>query len=389
MKSLIWTTIILFFYFELYSQTDFLSQNLNFGHHEVGFQVFHEYDYSRTIEQGDVSEGSVASLHKIARPIQITVWYPADSNQEIEPLLYQQYIQLMATQREFQYQGNMMEHPFIKESLYDNSFIKNSQLEIALKFETKALHNAQAKSGKFPVLVWAPGSYGTSFENSTLFEFLASHGFVVASFPAVGMPHAPLDKIGEDGYWTYEAATRDLEFVVGFLQQITSADLNKLGIMGFSLGGGSAINMASRNIMVQAVASLDGSHSSQDLEMMPYIDLDKITIPVMNISGEPNRVVYDGLKHQSAYLLELRKFGHVFFGGSFWIMLSDHSASNPYAVRGTMDEVILGYSLSAEYLLNFFRGYLNDDQSSISRLKTLHLSKEIPEEFIHFEIKSP
>lgn len=116
---------------------------------------------------------------------------------------------------------------------------------------------------------------------------------------------------------------------------------------------------------------------------MPSIDYQNIQVPFLYMhrhmpEGNPNQVIFDSLANQDAYKITLHKFGHIFFGGSFWILLSDHDASNSNAVKATQQEINIGYRLLSEYVLNFFDGYLNHNQSSIHRLKTMHKQRDIP-----------
>jgi len=61
---------------------------------------------------------------------------------------------------------------------------KSSAAEMAafnrlLATDTFAVKNAPAVAGRFPVVIYHPGVEGTAEDNSALFEYLASHGYVV------------------------------------------------------------------------------------------------------------------------------------------------------------------------------------------------------------------
>lgn len=369
------------------AQTPFLEPNLTGGKYPVGFKVFHEYDYSRTA----VDTFDIATMGKpttMARPIQISVWYPAGIEKTSNPMPFKNYIDLMATQINFDFHGDPLQHPFVKEMLLNNPFIKKDQLEMALATKSKATRDAIPQAGSFPVLIYAPGSFGPGFENSTMFEYLASHGFIVASFPK-GINLDPTHQSGQNNLWVFEPHARDMEYVIAFMHKFPNANMNKLGLLGYSLGASTIINVASRNREVKAVVSLDGLFNEAHMKSMPFLDLKMINMPFFDIAAnnEPShKVVYDSITNQDAYRLVFNKFGHAFFG-SCWILLSDHHSANWYAVKGTQSEINLGYRVLSEQVLHFFDAYLNGNKASIDKMKLLPESTHIPVNFLSFESK--
>jgi hypothetical protein len=235
------------------AQTQFLEPNLKPGKYQVGFKSFHEYDYSRSVPDSH-SIFLKTPLGNLARPIQICVWYPAAVKGNATPMPCKEYIHLMATEFDFDYQGDPMTHPFVKERLSD---FNKKQVDALMMANSNAYKNAPQELGKFPVIVYGPGGFGSSFENATLFEYLASQGFIVASYPST-----PIEEAGfvDNSKWPllFEARARDLQFVIAFMRSFPHTDMDNLGLMGFSLGGTSVVSVASRDIRIKAVVSLDG-----------------------------------------------------------------------------------------------------------------------------------
>ena len=372
----------------VFSQTEFLEPNLDYGSYDIGFKVFHEYDYSRTAsiivpESGNRTEASQP------RPIQIGVWYPIKKGAKGNKMPFKRYIELMATQTDFDYTGKPLEHPFIRNSLYENSFINREQLELTLEATSSSFEDAAGADGNFPLLVYSAGGYGSTFENSTMFEYLASHGFIVASHSNIGGMGGNIENLN-DAMFEYRA--RDLEFVIGFMHQFPNANSDKLGILGFSFGGSACMITASRHLKVKAFANFDGWITNETLPFMNFADTTKLNIPYLTVNSgfngqKPDRLVYDNIKYEDAYALNFKKFGHTFFGSS-WILLSNHDADDWAAVKGTQEEINLGYKLLSEYVLAFFDGYLNNNKYSANRLKSMQHSKEIPVGFVEFEMKT-
>lgn len=369
------------------AQTPFLKPDLTSGKYQVGFKAFHEYDYSRSVPDSH-SIFLKTSLKNLARPIQICVWYPAEVKRSAMPMPCKEYIHLMATEFDFEYRGDPMTHPFMKERVSD---FNKQQVDALMKANSNAYKNAPQKSGEFPVIVYAPGGFGSSFENATLFEYLASHGFIVASYPST-----PIEEAGfaDNSKWPllFESRTRDLQFVIAFISRFPNTDMDNVGLMGFSLGGASIVSVASRDIRIKAVASLDGWHEKGILKWLPFTDYQKVKVPFINLVnkdktlGDPNCIIYDSVAHKDAYFVRFNKFGHIFFGSS-WILLTDHNSSDENAVGGTQEEVNLGFNLLSNYVLYFFNAYLSNDLNSLKALKVLNQRSDIATGFLHFEQK--
>ena len=49
-----------------------------------------------------------------------------------------------------------------------------------------AIHNAEISEGKFPLVIHSLGRNGNLFQHTILWEYLASHGFVIATIGQYG-----------------------------------------------------------------------------------------------------------------------------------------------------------------------------------------------------------
>lgn len=357
-----------------FGQTKYLEPHLEYGYYQAGFKVFHEYDYSRTYEK---DRGADTNSKPISRPIQISVWYPANKEKDDNPMPFKEYIKLITTQVDFDYRFDPLKHPSVEKVLSD-PFINKDQFNLAWQANSRAIRDARHARGSFPLIIISPGGFGSGFENSTMAEFLASHGFIVASFATLNSTSEPF------GPSTYESHSRDTEFVLGFMHNFPNTDLNKLGLLGFSRGGAAVTTVLSRNRKVKAVVTLDGSFN---LKLLPFVDPNKFDVPflVMN-TGQSNLAIYDSLKSQDAYYVVFKTFGHCFFGSS-WILLSNHDANDNNAVGGKQDEINLGYQVLCDYVLDFFDAYLNLKSESRDKLVSIHKRIDIPTDFLIFRSK--
>jgi hypothetical protein len=204
------------------------------GPNEIGFSVKHVYDSSR----------SFGSLDK--RPIQISIWYPAERNSDSPIVIFEQYLNLRSSLIDFSAIGK--EH-FTTKPIIKKHGISGTTL-------MKARLNADPPSGTFPVILFAPGNNGHPNQYLLMLEYLASHGFVIVSSPSMGHNE-------ERGSWksgaTREARLFDAEFLLNYLKHLPYADASRIGLLSHSAGGGTMITLAGKRLYpVKVIISLDG-----------------------------------------------------------------------------------------------------------------------------------
>jgi hypothetical protein len=91
-----------------------------------------------------------------------------------------------------------------------------------------------------------------------LAEYLASHGYVVASISLLGPDERQPDQSGS--LESIEANVRDLEFATPVVCATVNAECGKLAVAGHSLGAVIGALFANRNDNVSAVVALDGTY---------------------------------------------------------------------------------------------------------------------------------
>ena len=119
--------------------------------------------------------------------------------------------------------------------------------EQLLATKTFAVKDAPTANGRFPVVIYHPGTSGTYEDNSVLFEYLASHGYIVLS-SAYPDPDASGVLIGGDMAGSFA----DLDFLVTFARTLPSADADRLGVMGHSYGAWVSFAWAAKKILLSA-----------------------------------------------------------------------------------------------------------------------------------------
>jgi dienelactone hydrolase len=244
----------------------------------------------------------------------------------------------------------------------------------------------EGSSGKYPVLLFAPGSGTTPLDYSAIIEDVASHGYVVlgvespdygrASIFADGrvvMGHDPVQRATREGarpstalaIHAWEEAARvfgeDLSFALQHVSALgdvplsRAADLTRVGVFGHSLGGAAALQCAHDNPRVRAVFDIDGS---------PIWSADNGSLhkPVIILSAASTNLNYDAVLNGVAAGEHLRLAGTVHsFSSDVRVM-----PFSPQAVANTqLISPARALRVTATFLEAFFNEYLNGQREPL------------------------
>lgn len=334
------------------------------GPYAVGFRAEGTRDETRSFGR---RKGYDGTLYKgdLGRPVEVLVWYPAERAAGAEAMQYGDYVVYRAFELDFR--PLTPERKGVALSAYEAMLTGlgagRGDVGKLLEERTSAVSDAVPAVGSFPVIVYAPSFGSDAFENFILCEFLASHGYIVAASPSVG---AQAREMTQDAAGL-QAQVRDVEFLIGFMRSYPNADIDRLGVAGFSWGGLADVVAALDDARVGAVVSLDGSiRSKRGLEVARYSPSfapDNLRVPfLLMLSGQPAGVetvrdlsFYDALKYSDACLLTLKSLQHRNFASQFTL----EAGLVPRTAKETNTPAVTrGYEAVCDYALNFFDAHL-------------------------------
>jgi glyoxylase-like metal-dependent hydrolase (beta-lactamase superfamily II)/tetratricopeptide (TPR) repeat protein len=320
----------------------------------------------RLIEASDACRSFPANgvTGLVPRPIRIYVWYPAKPS-AAERLRLDDYVQMALED----FRPASLPVPLTKG-------IEPGNLKALLDSRTGAVRDAPAGPGKFPLLILGQGLYYESpLSHFVLCEFLASRGYVVATSPLVGTRYRLVNINVED----VETEVRDMEFVLATVRTLPFVDPEKLGVVGYDLGGMAGLIMSMRNPDVGGFLSLDSAildtHFSGLPGSHPQYREERFLIPWMHmtqarfIRTEKDRVAPPSLFERKTY------------GPSYLVHVptSNHGDFSSYAAMG-ITRAVPGYWGAAESdpqpfyeeicraALAFFDDCLKEDGGSLEQL---------------------
>lgn len=217
------------------------------GPFQPGFRLIEASDATRSFPSGD-------GTGTVERPLRIYVWYPAKPSAG-RPMRLDDYIDLALED----FRTPLLPVPLSKG--LDPSVLAELRASAA-----GAFRDAAAAPGRFPLLVLGQGLYYESpLSHFVLCEFLASHGYVVATSPLVGTRYRLVNIDVED----VETEVRDMESVLAAARELPFADPAALGAVGYDLGGMAGLLLAMRHPEIRAYLSLDSAILDKHFSGLP------------------------------------------------------------------------------------------------------------------------
>jgi len=230
------------------AQDPLLWGSLEHGPYSIGFQSSIALDGSRKYDGK-------------ARPILLDVWYPASSTPGTG-FDYAQYLRVPAVSAHPWFKERL--ETFIRDVVSDDLFHKKTEaalnmdersaFEKLLATRTAAHLDAAPLPGPFPVVLYHSGAGGSFEDNSLLFEYLASYGYVVVSSAF----ESPFPKFIGNNMGGIERSGPDLDFMARQARQWPYADAVKLAAVGHSAGAQNILQwIGSPKCPARAFVSLD------------------------------------------------------------------------------------------------------------------------------------
>lgn len=276
---------------------------------QVGFDVLHLKDYSRPYSNNSF------------RTVQVALWFPIKENKK-KPILLKDYLDLYLNE-------DNQKLPDKEAVLRNEEFWSTQFKSLNENAPTQKLLNTRMlaveqnisvlkKSKKLPLIIYAAGGQGESFENAVLCEFVASKGFVVAAIPSIGTEQHEMNTDLKG----LNSQIRDMELVINGLSEFTAIDLENIGLIGWSWGGLAAMGLQTQNKNIKAVTSLDGSIAGyrEVVEQLPGYDISRIDVPYLFMATDESTVervkkYFNSINYSDATLLSFSKIDHNNFSG--------------------------------------------------------------------------
>jgi hypothetical protein len=145
---------------QLRAQTAAVWGELRPGPFPIGYRVLYELDRSRVWRPASTTD----PLQEFARPIRISVWYPADPAPSATEMTLAEYVRDTAADEYFASLNRLLERRFANLFTVVSPELHDSLLTLPLA----TLANAPPMAGPFPLVTYSPGGQGSLPDNEVL-----------------------------------------------------------------------------------------------------------------------------------------------------------------------------------------------------------------------------
>ena len=305
------------------------------------------------------------------------VWYPAVPDKDKKRMQFRMYADFALED----FGGrNRAPSKSLTEQYNDLPFARSltaDALEQVLNSSVRAHLNLPVFSRRFPLLVLGQGLYYESpVTHAILCEYLASQGYIVVTCPLIGVDSRWVKLTPVD----LEARIRDMELILSRARALPNVDADRIGAIGFDLGGMSGLVMAMRRSDIDAFLSLDCGilfdHGSGLPVIMPDYRVERFDIPWMHMVSRRHfdltrgdgsiPSLFDRKTTSDNYLLIFDEAQHADFTSYAMI---DGMHPVPTYWGPFQGDPSKRYSAVCRYARCFFDTYLNHDAESLRLLK--------------------
>jgi dienelactone hydrolase len=224
--------------------------------------------------------------------------------------------------------------------------------------------DAPPAGGRFPIVLVAQGNQQTLHDQAPLCEYLASHGFLVASAPSPMRIAGPLTDEAQIGARAEEQA-EDLATVLARVAGRPGADATRVGLVGHSFGARSALLFAMHERRVGALVSLDGGIGTatgrSSLEHAAWFNAAAVEAPILHLYERldpfmtPEFGLLRSLGSSERWLVEVPAMHHHHFSSLGAVSLTQ-PALGP--ALGAVGQTPAAYAAVAEATVGFLDHFL-------------------------------
>ena len=252
----------------------------------TGLKVYKEFDDSRTFDSLPFSP-----MHK--RPVKIDLFYPSTEIANKNPLSFGHFLNMYSERMNYNITPDSAASVSSGLARMFAEFLKLDSGGQYIEYTTAIYPDLKLPVKKYPLIIYAAGMNGSSWENVVIFDSLCKAGYVVAAISSVGlfpgfMSTAP-DIIEQ---------VKDILFVKDKMAAFPFVDKNNIGLMSWSVGGSAASKAAMLSKDFKCIVSFDGTEvhhygidSAWDKQFDEMIALEpsdpsRINIPYLYISSD-------------------------------------------------------------------------------------------------------
>lgn len=276
----------------------------------TGLKVYKEFDTSRTF---DTLAGS--PMH--ARPVKIDLFYPSSEQIAKYPLTYGTFLNMYSERMDYNISADSAAKVSSDLAKMFTEYLKLDNEDDYLKYRTGVFADLKMPVKKYPLIIYAAGMNGSSWENVVLFDSLCRAGYVVAAVSSVGLFPGFMSTAPD-----ITEQVKDILYAKAKMSKMPFVDNSRIGLLSWSLGGTAAGKAAMLSNDFKCILSYDGTEIhyygvdsawddmyDQMMKLEPS-NAAALTIPYLYISSDrakANRVdnIFDRISSKDKYFVKI------------------------------------------------------------------------------------
>jgi hypothetical protein len=332
----------------------------------TSLKVYKEFDKSRTF---DTTSNEKAPFYY--RPVRIDLYYPSTEGPVNKPLTYGDLLDMYEQRMNY---NNPVDSCKIMSMNLAKSFAEYLHIDSAQKIlsaKTGIYLDLRLPEERHPLIIYAAGMNGSSWENEILFDSLARAGFVVAAISSVGLYPGYMSSPAD-----LDEQVQDILYAKKFISTQPFIDTSKIGLLSWSMGGSAITKAAMLSNNIRCLLSFDGTEihyygtdTSWDLEFdeiikIPPFNPELISAPYLYLSSEHPKE-RDSIYVFPNFISSKEKYYFQFNGGTHEDFSSIIAACKMAEPRiGNVDSS--RHETVCKLAVTFFNQYLKGNGESIS-----------------------
>jgi dienelactone hydrolase len=354
--------------------------NLDRGNYNVGFKALSLYDSTRTINN-----------QKSFRPIQVSIWYPAEKSIHPNPITYKDYFLLSASEVNYDiFPGDRDSTIANYKNLLAQNGINNDAVDNWFNTKMLADKDAVPIDEKFPLVVVAQGNFHSAHHQAFLCEFLASYGYIVITTPSQTRISGQMTD-NSQALQSADEQVNDMEFAIYALKNYPDVDVNNIALIGHSFGGRSILLLQMIDENVKCIVSLDGglglNTAVEDIQKSGFYNPDNMNVPLLHFYEDseefikPDFSLINSFNKSKRFLVKINDMHHFYFS-SFGLVSGTLKGFSPSS-KNLADK----FKLICDFTRDFLNAIFNDNKKGLDKLKEKFLSVAETSKFISFIYK--
>jgi len=348
------------------------------GNYTVAFRSFTIVDSSRSMPPYAV------------RPLRIFLWYPSEGVAEsAKNAAFGQYLKTPGDNRFPAYFDTLFVRDQSTASRQFRGDDADSLLQVLLEASVYVQESVKLHTEKFPLILHSLGRNNYQMESTVLWEYLASHGYIVATIPQMAstvQDHRLVFAMDD-----MKIQAEDLVFTSRHLQ--SKYEAKEIGLIGHSSGSVAGL-LAAQLFDYDALVSLDGSISTSDgNELLDdhVFAAEKERLPILNLYVDGKRKLdlglLDRMSNAERFHFAFDKALHFDFQN--WPLYAILTGKSDPRIEGyrSSEQGAAVFLAAVRMTLQFLDAYLKEDKHTLEAFQQGRMSPATGKVVVKFDFK--